>query len=162
MKPEESRNIARSQASRRVPALTAANRVPYTPQYEQAPGGSPNQWGMLRNGGFENRSYWVLNPSTAIITKGILEAVVGTAEIICAQAMPITEIGKVYAATYTVVVLTGGIRAGLGGATVAPHTTDGTYTDLITATTAAKLFELVADVAGFDGNIDNVSLVEVA
>ena len=81
-------------------------------------------------------------------------ATAATADL--AQSTVVPTVGHKYKVTYDVAAVTGSVAFTLGGVTGATRSTTGTFTEYITATSAATL--TIHPVAAFTGTIDNVSV----
>lgn len=158
MSPSMRSNIARSQASRRVPMDTARTLNPYTPQTGHPGGNGPIE--MLVNGGFSGSADgWTLGPSGSYDGNNELKGNGGTLTVICAQEVEISVIGQVYRIGFNLVsVSAGSISVNYGGETTPPQSALGKHTIDITASNEAKLYDVVCGSSGFVGIIDSLTL----
>lgn len=111
---------------------------------------------LVSNGGFATDTWWSKDTGVAI-TGGACVFSATTSRGVYRSSL--TQIGKCYVVTYTVVVNSGAIRPLIAGSFGVSRTTSGTYTEVLSGTSGA-LFGLFAN-PSFDGAVDNVSLREV-
>lgn len=111
---------------------------------------------LVSNGGFATDTWWSKDTGVAI-TGGACVFSATTSRGVYRSSL--TQVGKCYVVTYTVVVNSGAIRPLITGSFGVSRTASGTYTEVLSGTSGA-LFGLFAN-PSFDGAVDNVSLREV-
>lgn len=112
---------------------------------------------LVSNGDFATDTWWSKDTGVAITGGACVFSAVTTSRGVYRSSL--TQVGKCYVVTYTVVVNSGAIRPLIAGSFGVSRTTSGTYTEVLSGTSGA-LFGLFAN-PSFDGAVDNVSLREV-
>jgi len=112
---------------------------------------------LVSNGDFATDTWWSKDAGVAITGGACVFSAVTTSRGVYRSSL--TQVGKCYVVTYTVVVNSGAIRPLIAGSFGVSRTTSGTYTEVLSGTSGA-LFGLFAN-PSFDGAVDNVSLREV-
>lgn len=161
MSPSMRSNIARSQASRRVPVDTARTLNPYTPQTGQPGGNGPIE--MLVNGGFSGSADgWTIGVAGLYDGNNEMEFNGGVLAVVCGQLVEESVIGQDYRIAFNILSISAGaIQVNYGGVTSPPQTTVGRHTADITATDTTQIFDLVCGSGGGVGIVDSVTLRKI-
>jgi len=113
---------------------------------------------LATNGDFASDTWWTKDTGVIIAGGVALFTAVTTSLGVYRASLGVS--GRLYKVTYTVVLNSGTVRVGAGGAFGTNRTASGTYTEYIVCGTTNQTIGLFANTA-FDGSIDNISFKEV-
>ncbi len=112
---------------------------------------------LVVNGDFSSPDGWTFLNGAVWNSAGYVDVNAGVIVIFAAQTLVAAEIGATYSITFTLSNVTvGGARVDYGGVTGTQRSGNGTFTELIVATSTGTLLDVLSVTAGFVGRLDNV------